>query len=90
MDLVKSILVFIQKPESETKNTSPNGLCPVCWGYGEYDGKLRNYLKDRQIDVNNKKSKYMLVEQFVKEHLEGFRIKEASVSSCPTCNPSLS
>lgn len=55
MDIVKTIVEFFKKPEQETVNKSPVGVFPHCWGYQEYDGKIRQLYKDKQVNVNNQK-----------------------------------
>lgn len=57
MDLFEHIVAHIKKDEEEVKGCTPEGLCPVCWGYQEYDQKVRKLFKDDQIDViHHKKS----------------------------------
>lgn len=85
MDIVKTIVDFFKKPEAETINKSPEGVCSVCWGYQEYAGKIRDLYKDKQVDVNNHKDSYMLIQGFVKEHVDGYNIKDGTVHVCPNC-----
>lgn len=85
MNITESIYSFFQKSERERENEAPEGLCPVCWGYQQYDGKVRDIIKDKQIDVNNHKDSYMLIQGFVKENLEGIKLKQGEVNSCPSC-----
>lgn len=85
MDFINNLLDYFKKPEEETKNTSPEGTCPVCWGYQEYDTKIREVLKDKQIDVNNHRDSYMKVKKFVVKHVDGIKLKEGEVKSCPKC-----
>lgn len=85
MDIIKKITDFFKKPEQETANKSPEGLCSLCWGYQEYDGKIRTLYKDKQVDVNNNKDSYLLIQGFVKEHIDGYHIKDGIVHVCPDC-----
>lgn len=85
MNITEQILRFLQKPEKETKDLAPDGLCELCWGYQQYDGKIRDLMKDKQIDVNNHRTSYMTIESFVKENLEGIKLKEGEIKDCPTC-----
>ena len=85
MDIVKTIVEFFKKPEEETVNEAPEGVCALCWGYQEYDGKIRELYKDRQVDVNNHKDSYMLIQGFVKEHVDGYQVKDGVVHVCPNC-----
>lgn len=75
---------FFKKPHEQTKDKTPEGLCPNCWGHNEYDGKIRKLFKDKQIDVNNHKDSYQLIQDFVVKHIDGIRLKK-SETSCPTC-----
>jgi hypothetical protein len=86
MELVESILNFFKQPEEETNDKAPEGICAMCWGYQGYDGKIRTLFKDKQIDVNNHKDSYMLVQEFVKKNIDGMRLKSDNVESCPYCN----
>ena len=86
MEIIKTIIEFFKKPEHETANKSPEGLCSLCWGYQEYDSKIRELYKDKQIDVNNHKDSYMLIQGFVKEHVDGYQIKDGVLHVCPNCS----
>ncbi|MDN3688585.1 hypothetical protein [Cyclobacterium jeungdonense] len=39
MNIIDKLIDHVNKPKEETENTAPEGLCPVCWGIQEYDGK---------------------------------------------------
>ncbi|NHE56497.1 hypothetical protein G9Q97_06690 [Cyclobacterium sp. GBPx2] len=84
--MIDKLIEHINKPEVETKNKAPEGLCPVCWGIQEYDGKVRVLVKDRQIEINNQQKKDMRLKAFVKEHIEGIRLQEGEVLTCPNCS----
>lgn len=86
MDIVKRIVDFFKKPQDERVNLSPDGVCNLCWGHQEYDGKIRKVLKDKQIDVNNHKDSYMLVQKFVKKHIDGYQLKDSIIHVCPDCS----
>ena len=86
MNLIENIVQFLRKPEQETQGNSPEGTCPVCWGYQAYDTKIRKLLKDKQIDVNNHKDSYMKVQKFMVKYVDGIRLKQGRVEECPTCS----
>lgn len=86
MDLVKTIVDFFKKPEEETVHETPEGVCALCWGFQEYDGKIRKLYKDKQVDVNNNQDSYMLIQSFVKEHVDGYHLKDGVVHVCPDCS----
>lgn len=85
MNIIEEIIKFLGKPKEETVGKAPDGLCELCWGYQQYDGKVRDLIKDRQVDINNHKDSYMLIENFVKENLEGIKLKEGEIKTCPSC-----
>lgn len=85
MNIIDTIAHFFSQPQEKTKNKAPEGLCELCWGYQEYDGKIRKLFKDKQIDVNNHRDRYMIIQDFVKQNIDGIRLKDAEVSGCPHC-----
>lgn len=86
MDIIDRLISFFQKPEENTKNETPEGLCPVCWGYQQYDGKIRVLIKDRQIDINNHVITRPFFEEVIAKHVDGIKLKEAVTIPCPDCN----
>ena len=86
MNLIENIVDFLRKPRKETEGKSPEGTCPVCWGYQEYDSKLRQLFKDKLLDVNHHSDSYMKVQKFMVKYVDGIRLKQAKVEDCPTCS----
>lgn len=85
MNLIENIVQFLRKPAPETEGKAPEGTCPVCWGYQQYDRKIREVFKDKQIDVNNHKSSHMRIQKFLKKYIDGIRLKQDEIKDCPTC-----
>lgn len=85
MNLLDTITDFFSYTEEQTKNKAPEGLCSLCWGYEEYDGKIRKLFKDKQIDVNNHKVRYMLLQEFLIDHIDGQRLREAQTTTTKKC-----
>lgn len=85
MDLIENLVRFFKKPEKETEGKTPEGTSPLCWGYQEYDDKIRQLYKDKQIDVNSHRDSYMMIQKFMVEHIDGIRLKQGKVKECPTC-----
>jgi hypothetical protein len=75
----------LENPNSREEDSSPRGACPNCWGRQQYDGKIRDMQKDKQIDVNNHKDSYMVIQEFVKTNIDGKKLKEGEVEICPQC-----
>lgn len=85
MEFFEQLLDYLKKPEEETKGRAPDGVCSVCWGYQEYDHKIRKLFNDDQIDVLNHLKKYTYARKFVKEHIDGIRLREGEIQICPVC-----
>src|SRR5680860_688473 len=85
MDLIENILHFFKKPKEETEGKNPEGTCPVCWGYQEYDHKIRRLFKDKQIDVNGHRYNYMKIQKFMVKYIDGIRLKQGENQECTTC-----
>jgi len=85
MDFFKQIVKHFKRPEEETKDCAPEGVCPVCWGYQEYDQKIRELFKDDQIDVIHHDKKYTKIRKFLMEHIDGIRLKKPEIRTCPKC-----
>lgn len=86
MDIVDNITQYFKKQNDKGEELSPKGTCPVCWGHQQYDGKIRSLLKDKQIDVNNDKDSYMVIQDFMKHNIDGIKLKEGIEAECPHCS----
>ena len=85
MDIIDNITHHFKNQNSQEEELSPEGTCPICWGRQEYDGKIKDLLKDQQIDVNNHKDSYMIIQDFIKHNIDGITLKEGVVTDCPNC-----
>lgn len=83
MDIVENLVNFFKSPPEETKGKVPEGMCPDCWGYQEYDGIIRDMYKDKQIDVNNHEESYAFIEEFMKDYIDGKELKGGEVHFDP-------
>lgn len=84
MDIIDNIIEYLKNEDNQTAS-APGGTCPNCWGYQQYDGKIRALLKDRQIDINNHKDSYMVIQEFLKQNIDGLELKDGDVTDCPQC-----
>jgi hypothetical protein len=85
MDIIENILAHFEKYPLEANGEAPEGLCPVCWGYQQYDQKIRILFRDKQIDVNNHRDKYLLVQDFIKKHIDGIHLAKGKIETCQQC-----
>lgn len=64
----------------------PDIVCPNCWGTQEYDGKILDAMKDKQISLINKTEKEAFIMRFVHEHLKSVILKKRGQAyECPSC-----
>lgn len=82
MEILNNIIGFFKNPVEENRDCSPREMCTLCWGYQEYDRKVRKVYPDRQIDVNNHSYKYMRIQKLLKEQIEGIKLKKAKIYEC--------
>lgn len=86
MDIIDNIIHYFKNEGNKKEASSPEGTCPICWGYQQYDGKIRKLLVDKQIDINNHKDSYMLIQDFMKQNIDGIKLKVGIVTECPQCS----
>jgi len=86
MDIIDNIVRYFRTNNDKTNETSPEGTCPVCWGNQQYDGKIRDLFQDKQIDVNNHRDSYMIIQDFMKYNIDGVKLKEGVITDCPSCS----
>jgi len=48
--------------------------------------KIKEVIEDKQIDINNHKDSYMIIQEFMKHHIDGVKLKEGKVTKCPSCS----
>lgn len=89
MDIIDNITHYFKNKNDRQDESSPKGTCPVCWGFQEYDGKIRTLFKDKQIDVNNHKDSYMIIQDFMKHNIDRVQLRKGVVTDCPNCSNNL-
>lgn len=88
MGIFKILKSWIKKEKAENQAASENpGAegCPFCWGYQQYDHKVRERYKDKQIDVKNHLDKHLKSRNFQLENIDGKRYKKGEIVQCPDC-----
>ena len=84
--MIETLINFFKKPATETKDQTPEGMCPNCWGSQEFDGIIREMYEDKQIDVNNHKANHAFIQDFVVNRINGIQLKKGNNSmECPSC-----
>jgi hypothetical protein len=88
--MIDKLTEFFSRSEEETKDSTPEGYCPNCWGTQEYDNTIRELYKDKQIDVNNHEAQHAFIQHFVVERIKGIQLKKGNTGlECPTCHAKL-
>jgi len=85
MKLIDTLTNFFFHSREQTKDQTPQGICSLCWGYESYDGKIREFFEDKQIDINNHKKRYMIIQDFLANHIDGPKLKRAHTKECNEC-----
>jgi hypothetical protein len=86
MNIIDKIIQYFKNENDLKEDSSPEGTCALCWGKQEYDGKIRKLLKDKQIDINNHKDSYMMIQDFVIHNIDGVKLGEGVINDCPDCS----
>jgi hypothetical protein len=48
--IFENIKTFFSKKENgEATGSAPEGMCPVCWGHNEWEGKYYEVVKDKHL-----------------------------------------
>lgn len=84
MNIVQSIIQFLQNPKSDQK--APDALCPNCWGRTEYAGKFYEAAKNENVDINRPNDQLGWIQDYANKHLLGIRLKPVDGEIiCQTC-----
>jgi len=80
VSLIDRLSAFFSRPDAG--GDVPEGVCPNCWGQQEYDGQIRQVIRDRQVDVSNDEARHAFIKDFVVTHIDGITLKN---NACPAC-----
>lgn len=85
--MIDELIEYFFGSKKENKANAPESFCPNCWGTQEYDNKIRELYKDKQIDVNNHEAQHAFIQNFVVEQIKGIHLKKGNSGlECPTCH----
>lgn len=81
MTLVDKIKYFFSGKQPETK--APEGMCPTCWGYNEWDNEHYKIVRDKHFhpesDIYNS-----FISKIVDKHVDNTH-KHENKYICTTC-----
>jgi hypothetical protein len=86
MSIEQSVTDFFRKNERRPSDTSPEGICPNCWGTQEYSGKFYEAARNYNADANTKNPNIGWIRDYVNKHLVNISLhphKEGVV--CENC-----
>ena len=84
--MFESVVNYLKKKDKGEDVAAPDGVCPVCWGYQEYDNQIREIVNDHQINVNAGRENYAFIQDFVVNHVDGIKLKNTiHGTECPRC-----
>lgn len=86
IDIIDNIIHVSKMQRDDKDEPFPEETCALCWGKQEYDGKIKSLIKDKQIDVNNHKDSYMVIQDFMKNYIDGNRLQKSIDKDCPNCS----
>lgn len=70
----------------ESKENTPEGYCPNCWGRQEYGGTFIKAMDQEKIDLKNLSMKRGWITAYAEKNLEGIKLSDKNgKKSCPSC-----
>jgi rubrerythrin len=86
MNIIEWLKSYLKNPKSKESQQAPDEVCPMCWGYQQYQGEFVRDMKINHIDLNNIDEKKGWIEAYVAEKLRGIMLeKRESEGHCPSC-----
>jgi hypothetical protein len=77
---------FAKKDKGETVAAAPEGMCPNCWGYNEWEGEYYQVVKkDVQSNNNNEDVYNNFINKVVEKHVESTS-QQGNKYVCLTCD----
>ncbi len=75
---------FTAKEEGENSNDAPKGMCPVCWGHDEWDGKQYQIVKDKHLTPGHEQYE-SFISKIAEKHVKTTH-KHENTYICTTCD----
>ena len=75
---------FTQKDKGLPTKNAPDGMCPVCWGYSEWDGHYYEVIKDKHV-VPGSKIYENFISKIVDQHIKTTH-KHEDQYICTSCD----
>ena len=75
-NLIESLLNYLKKNPSAEDRSTPDGLCPNCWGQQEYGGKFFEAVRNYHVDINAKDPRLGWVKDYAEKNLIGIQLEQ--------------
>lgn len=76
LNMVESLLNYLKKKQSPGDGTTPEGICPNCWGQQEYGGKFFEAVKNYHVDINEKDPSVGWIKEYADKNLMGIQLEK--------------
>lgn len=75
MNFVNRLTSFLKKKETDN-STTPEGLCPNCWGRQEYGAQFYEAVKNNKTDINQENPNVGWVQDYADKHLSAIQLTQ--------------
>ena len=85
MDILQSIVSFLQKKNTPEALKSPEGICPNCWGRDEYAGQFYDRIKQENLDINSTDATVGWITAYANKNFAGLVMKRSTDKEALAC-----
>ena len=86
MDLVKSILDYLKKKNTDDAIAAPKAICPNCWGREEYGGHFYERVEQENLKSKSSESNLGWINGYANKHLFGIALKRKGLGEDLVCD----
>ncbi|MFT5860728.1 MAG: hypothetical protein ACI865_002842 [Flavobacteriaceae bacterium] len=84
-EIVQNIKNYFSKKErNEVSGNAPDGMCPTCWGYEEWDNQYYKIMRDKHITPGGDRYD-SFISKIVDKHVNTTH-QHKNVYVCTTCD----
>jgi hypothetical protein len=86
MKLVDALINLLKKKSTDGEATTPEGVCPNCWGREEYGGKFYEAVKNHGVDASHPEKSNAWIQEYAETHLKGIHLaRQGDKMVCNSC-----
>ncbi len=75
MNVFNKFLIFLKSKQESISSSTPEGLCPNCWGRQEYGNKFYKAMKTYDIDINTNDVQVGWIQDYFNKNLRGITLE---------------